>query len=105
MTPLQRRKFAISLFLVFTVCAAEMVAAAATSLKGAGATFPAPIYAKWFANYRERNPQVEISYEAVGSEAGLRKLLAGGVEFGGSDNPEILKELAPGDEAKYLFFP
>jgi phosphate transport system substrate-binding protein len=105
MTHFKRRKFAISLFLVLTVCAAGATALAATSLKGAGATFPAPIYAKWFANYRERNPEVEISYEAVGSEAGLRKLLAGGVEFGGSDDPDILKELAPGEQAKYFFVP
>jgi phosphate transport system substrate-binding protein len=105
MTQVQRRRAAISLFLVLAICGGDLIAAAATSLKGAGATFPAPIYAKWFANYRERNPEVEISYDAVGSEAGVQKLLAGGVEFGGSDNPDILKELAPGEQAKYLFFP
>ena len=46
-------------------------------LKGAGATFPYPVYAKWFTNYRRENPNVEITYDAVGSEAGVRRLLAG----------------------------
>jgi phosphate transport system substrate-binding protein len=103
MTQSHRRKLAI--LIVLTVCASQMPAAAAITLKGAGATFPAPIYAKWFANYRQRNPQVEITYDAVGSEAGVQKLLAGGAEFGASDNPDILHELAPNAEANYLFFP
>jgi phosphate transport system substrate-binding protein len=105
MTRSQRRKLAITTFFLFAACAGQMLAGAATNLKGAGATFPAPIYARWFASYRERNPQVEITYDAVGSEAGVQKLLAGGVEIGASDNPEILRELAPNDQAKYLFFP
>ncbi len=76
-----------------------------TTLTGAGATFPAPIYAKWFANYKRQNPNVEITYESVGSEAGVRRLLRGDVDFGASDNPQVLRELAPADESKYLLFP
>jgi len=78
---------------------------AAAILKGAGATFPAPMYAKWFTNYRRENPNVEIAYDAVGSEAGVRKLLAGDVDFGASDNPQAIHELSPGDEGRYLLFP
>ena len=74
-------------------------------LKGAGATFPYPVYEKWFTNYRRENPNVEITYEPVGSEAGVRKLLGGEVDFGASDSPEAIHELAPADEGKYLFFP
>ena len=48
---------------------------------------------------------MKITYDPIGSEAGIRRLLEGGVDFGASDNPEILRELAPGDEDKYLFFP
>lgn len=76
----------------------------AVSLKGAGATFPYPVYSKWFSNYRRENPNVEIRYEAVGSEAGIRRLLEGSVDFGTSDNPEAISELN-GDKGKYLLFP
>jgi hypothetical protein len=49
---------------------------ATTLLKGAGATFPFPVYAKWDTNYRRENPSVQITYESIGSEAGVCKLLA-----------------------------
>jgi phosphate transport system substrate-binding protein len=75
------------------------------TLKGAGATFPYPVYMKWFANYRTKDPGTEITYDAIGSEAGIRKLLAGGIDFGASDSPEAIRELAPGDENNYLLFP
>ncbi len=74
-------------------------------LKGAGATFPYPVYQKWFTNYRIANPEVEITYDPVGSEAGIRRLLAGNVDFAGSEDPNALQNLAPGEERKYLVFP
>jgi phosphate transport system substrate-binding protein len=77
----------------------------AIALTGAGATFPYPVYAKWLTNYRRENPNVEIRYNAVGSENGVRTLLAGGVDFGASDSPEVVHQLAPKDEAGYLLFP
>jgi phosphate transport system substrate-binding protein len=73
-------------------------------LKGAGATFPYPVYAKWFTNYRRVNPDLEIVYQPVGSERGIRILLAGEVDFGASDSPEAIRELA-GEDGKYLFLP
>ena len=76
-----------------------------TILQGAGATFPLPVYEKWFTNYRRENPALQITYEPVGSEAGVRRLLANSVDFGASDSPEVIHELAPQDEGKYLFFP
>lgn len=75
------------------------------TLNGAGATFPYPVYQKWFTNFRTADPATTISYDAIGSEAGIRKLLAGAVDFGASDNPEAIRQLAPGDEKKYLLFP
>jgi phosphate ABC transporter phosphate-binding protein len=74
-------------------------------LQGAGATFPYPVYSKWFTNYRRENPAVQINYDPIGSAAGIRKLIANGVDFGASDSPEAIQELAPADEKKYLFFP
>ncbi len=76
-----------------------------TLLQGAGATFPYPVYAKWITNYRRRHPNLDIRYDAIGSEAGVRKLLSGEVDFGASDSPEVIGELAPSAEGKYLLFP
>src|SRR5580658_10530162 len=76
-----------------------------TVLNGAGATFPFPVYEKWFNNYRHENPALQITYEPIGSEEGIRKLLANSVDFGASDSPQVIHDLAPADEEKYLFFP
>ena len=84
---------------------AQSVTQPGTTVTGAGATFPYPIYAKWFENYKRQAPSVAFKYDAVGSEAGIRRLLQNGVDFGASDNPEIFRELAPGVEGDYLFFP
>jgi phosphate transport system substrate-binding protein len=78
---------------------------ATTVLSGAGATFPFPVYEKWFINYRRENPAVQITYEPTGSMAGVRGLLANSVDFGASDSPNVIHELAPAEEDKYLFFP
>jgi len=75
------------------------------TLSGAGATFPYPVYSKWFINYQRENPSVRITYDAVGSEAGVRRLLSGGVDFAGSDSPDAIRELAPPADGNYLFFP
>lgn len=63
---------------------------AATSeieLRGGGATFPAPIYRRWFQSFVQERPDVRIQYEAVGSEEGIRRLGAGQLDFGASDMP------------------
>jgi phosphate transport system substrate-binding protein len=76
-----------------------------TTLKGAGATFHFPLYTKWFTNYRRVNPNLEFSYDPIGSEAGIRRLLAGETDFGASDSPDAITELSPGQEGKYRLFP
>jgi phosphate transport system substrate-binding protein len=78
---------------------------AAITLSGAGATFPDPVYEKWFTNFQTQDPGVTIQYDAVGSEAGIRRLLTGSIDFGASDSPEAIHQLAPDDEKKYLLFP
>jgi phosphate transport system substrate-binding protein len=77
----------------------------AAILKGAGATFPYPVYNKWFTNYRRENPSVDITYSAIGSEAGIRSLLDGQVDFGASDSPQAIREIEPDAQAKYVFLP
>jgi phosphate ABC transporter phosphate-binding protein len=75
------------------------------ALHGAGATFPYPVYRKWITNYRMGNPGVGIDYDAIGSQEGIRKLLAREVDFGASDSPEVIRELAPADDANFVFLP
>ena len=57
------------------------------SLSGAGASFPAPLYQRWFSEYNKENPGVQISYQSVGSGAGVKQYLAKTVDFGASDAP------------------
>ena len=60
---------------------------AATTLNGAGATFPYPIYSKWFSEYHKLHPDVEINYQSIGSGGGQKQILAQTVDFGASDGP------------------
>jgi phosphate transport system substrate-binding protein len=57
----------------------------AIHLHGAGATFPAPLYATWLAEYHKRHPEVRLQYDAVGSGAGILRFMAWAVDFGASD--------------------
>ena len=56
-------------------------------LNAAGATFPYPIYSKWFDQYRQIHPSVQINYQSIGSGGGIRQLLDKTVDFGASDGP------------------
>jgi phosphate transport system substrate-binding protein len=56
-------------------------------LRGAGATFPAPLYQLWIESFEKARPQTHISYDAVGSEAGIQRFDEGQVDFAGSDMP------------------
>ncbi len=58
-----------------------------TTLRGGGATFPYPMYARWFAEYHKLHPDIEIEYEPIGSGAGIREITAGVFDFGASDGP------------------
>jgi len=59
----------------------------AVSLNGAGATFPFPLYSKWFDEYGKSNPDVQINYQSIGSGGGIKQLREGTVDFGASDAP------------------
>jgi phosphate transport system substrate-binding protein len=66
-----------------------------TTLNGAGASFPNPIYSKWFSEYNKLHPDVQVNYQSLGSGAGIRQVVSGTVDFGASDGPmtdEQLKE-------------
>jgi phosphate transport system substrate-binding protein len=68
--------------------------AQAQKLTGAGATFPYPIYSKWFSEYSAAHPGVEINYQSIGSGGGIRQISAGTVDFGASDGPMTDEQLA-----------
>ena len=75
-----------------------------TQINGAGATFPYPIYSKWFSEYNKLHPNVQINYQSLGSGAGIRQLTSRTVFFGASDQPMKDDQLqaAPG---RILHFP
>ncbi len=73
-------------------------------LNGAGATFPYPIYSKWFDEYHKLPPNIQINYQSIGSGGGIRQLLAGTVDFGASDGPMNDEQLAQA-KVKVLHFP
>jgi len=68
--------------------------AQAQKVTGAGATFPAPIYSKWFTQYSAAHPGVEINYQAIGSGGGIQQVTNGTVDFGASDMPMKDDQLA-----------
>src|SRR6202162_2148459 len=58
-----------------------------TTLNGAGATFPNPIYSKWFSEYHNLHPDIQMNYQSLGSGAGIKQVTEGTVDFGASDMP------------------
>jgi len=65
-----------------------------TTLNGAGATFPNPMYSKWFSDYHKLHPDIEINYQPIGSGGGIRQVLAQTVDFGASDGPMTDEQLS-----------
>jgi phosphate transport system substrate-binding protein len=64
-----------------------LTTAQAQKLTGAGATFPYPIYSKWFSEYSAAHPGVQVNYQPIGSGGGIRQVTSGLVDFGASDMP------------------
>src|SRR5437660_7039553 len=73
-------------------------------VNGAGATFPYPIYSKWFSEYHKLHSDIQINYQSIGSGGGIRQLLAGTVDFGASDAPMTDEQLKQ-SKVKILHFP
>src|SRR5579864_9022157 len=71
-----------------------MGVAQAQKLTAAGATFPYPIYSKWFSEYSAAHPGVEINYQSIGSGGGIQQVTKGTVDFGASDMPMKDEQLA-----------
>src|SRR5215471_13223401 len=83
-----------SLRVILCILALTACALAQTTLNGAGATFPYPIYSKWFAEYHNLHPDIQINYQSIGSGGGIHQLLEGTVDFGATDGPMTDEQLS-----------
>jgi phosphate transport system substrate-binding protein len=100
---MKKTSLLVSILLILAIAVAAQPAGTIL-LNAAGATFPYPIYSKWFDVYHQKDPNVQINYQSIGSGGGIRQLLAGTVDFGASDGPMTDDQLK---EAKFkiLHFP
>jgi phosphate transport system substrate-binding protein len=94
-----------STVLIAVLAMAFPAAYAAETINAAGATFPGPIYQKWFEEYHTAHSSVEINYQAIGSGGGIRQLTAGTVDFGASDMPMTDDQIGKITKYKVLHFP
>ena len=86
------------ILLAAAFAAAAVLPVQAQQINGAGATFPYPIYSKWFSDYNKLHPEVEINYQSIGSGGGIRQLTNQTVYFGATDGPMTAEQQqsAPG---------
>jgi phosphate transport system substrate-binding protein len=95
--------------LAVLLCLALVVGAqSALLINGAGATFPYPIYSKWFDVYHQKYPNIQFNYQSVGSGAGIKQVMEGTVDFGASDGPmsdEQMKAFQDKRGTQVLHFP
>ena len=85
-------------------CGAMAMTATAQDINGAGATFPYPMYSKWFTEYSQQHQGVKINYQSIGSGGGIRQVTEGTVDFGASDGPMSDAQLQ-GSKVKIVHIP
>jgi len=97
-----------TLTLVILLGVAGILWADTLSINGAGATFPNPMYSKWFDEYHKKNPNLQINYQSIGSGGGIKQVTEGTVDFGATDGPmtdEQLKAYQDKHGSAILHFP
>jgi phosphate transport system substrate-binding protein len=99
-----KRRLILALFVILTITGISGSGYSDLLINGAGATFPYPIYSKWFDVYAKENPGIKFNYQSIGSGGGIRMLSNRTVDVGASDAPMTNEQLsdAPG---KILHFP
>lgn len=90
--------------LLLTCLALALPVFGQTTLNGAGATFPYPMYSKWFSEYNKIHSDIRINYQSIGSGGGIRQVLAQTVDFGASDGPMTDEQLSQA-KVKILHIP
>jgi len=96
------------LLLAVVFLVAPALCSAQTLITGAGATFPYPIYSKWFSEYKKLHSDVQINYQSIGSGGGIKQVTEGTVDFGATDGPmndEQLAEFQKKHNSGVLHFP
>ena len=91
-------------FIAAGVLAMATIGAAAQNINGAGATFPYPIYSRWFNEYSQEHPSVHINYQSIGSGGGIRQVSEGTVDFGATDSP-MTDEAISSSKVKTMHIP
>ena len=102
------KRIPVILSVVVLALAGIVWADATLSINGAGATFPYPIYSKWFDEYHKKNANLQINYQSIGSGGGIKQVTEGTVDFGASDaimNEEQLKAYQDKHGSGILHFP
>ena len=99
-----RRIIGFAALILLAACSVCAQTGKPTLLNAAGATFPYPIYSKWFDEYHKLHPDIQINYQSIGSGGGISQLLDRTVDFGASDLPMTDQQLA-GAKVKILHFP
>ena len=93
-----------TLWVILCIFALTVGVMAQTTLNGAGATFPYPIYSKWFSEYHNAHSDVQVNYQSIGSGGGIRQVQAGTVDFGATDGPMTDEQIAA-SKVKVLHVP
>ncbi len=88
------KRIALAALLLVLAGPAGAQSSGTISLNAAGATFPYPMYSKWFDQYHKLHPNIQINYQSIGSGGGIRQVLAHTVDFGASDGPMSDDQLA-----------
>src|SRR5215470_8799811 len=71
-------------------------------INGAGATFPFPLYSKWFSDYNKLHPDVQINYQSIGSGGGIKQITEKTVDFGASDAPMTDEEMSKASGIQHI---
>lgn len=102
------RRIAIVSALLAAACTGNTAFAQQILINAAGATFPYPMYSKWFDEYHKKNPNAQINYQSIGSGGGIAQVTVGTVDFGATDGPMNEKQMKDFEEKRgsaILHFP
>jgi len=99
------KKFLAALMSAGLMAGGSTLWADALLINGAGATFPYPIYSKWFDVYHQSNPNIQFNYQSIGSGGGIRQITAKTVDFGATDGPMSDTQLQTAEGWTILHFP
>src|SRR5260370_39874211 len=99
-----KRRLILAFFIALAIAGIDRSGYAEMLVNGAGATFPYPIYSKWFDVYAKENPGIKFNYQSIGSGGGIRMLSNRTVDVGASDAPMTDQQLSDA-AGKILHFP